>query len=145
MNEDAILQLMKSRVIVVGLVEKEDKVLLGKKAENVGPYPNTWHIPGGGINLGEETIEEALRRELREEAGIEIKDIEPLGFDEDCEPDKHGEMMHYIFLDFKAQYASGEIEAGDDIHHLKWVEKSELKNLTLNKPSIKFLKKLKYI
>lgn len=136
---------MKSRVIVVGLIEKDDKVLLGKKPENVGPYPNTWHIPGGGIDLGEETIEEALRRELREEAGIEISDIEPLGFDEDHEPNKHGEMMHYIFLDFKAHYASGEVKAGDDINHLQWIEKSKLKSLNLNKPTRKLLKKLKYL
>lgn len=136
---------MKSRVIVVGLIEKDGKILLGKKPENIGPYPNTWHIPGGGVNLGEETIEDALRRELREEAGIEIDNIEPLGFDEDREPNKHGEMMHYIFLDFKAQYASGEVKAGDDIHHLQWIEKSELKNLNLNKPTLKLLRKLNYI
>jgi len=136
---------MKSRVIVVGLVEKNGSILLGKKPGNTGPYPNTWHNPGGGINLDKESLEEALKREIREETGIEIQNIEQLGFDEDNEPDKHGEMTHYIFLAFRAKWLSGEIMAGDDMKELKWVKKDELKNLFFNRPAKKLLKKLNFI
>jgi 8-oxo-dGTP diphosphatase len=136
---------MKFRVIVVGLIEKNNQYLLGKKPENIGPYPNTWHLPGGGIGLDEETLEEALRREMEEEAEIKIDKIEALGFDEDYEKDKHGEMTHYIFLDFKANYLSGEINANDDMKKLKWVEKNMLKKLNLNKPTKKLFKKLDLI
>jgi len=136
---------MKARIIVVGLIEKDGKLLLGKKSMNVGPYANTWHIPGGGINLDKESLEEALRREMKEEARIEIQDIEQIGFDEDNEQDKYGEITHYIFLDFKANYASGEIKANDDMKILKWVGKDELKNLNLNKPTRKLFKKLNFI
>lgn len=136
---------MKSRVIVVGLIEKNGSFLLGKKPGNIGPYPNTWHIPGGGIDLGEESLEEALRREIKEETGIEIQNIESTGFDEDNEPNKHGEMTHYVFLDFRAEWLSGEIKAGDDMKGLKWIQKDELKNLNLNKPTQKLFKKLKII
>lgn len=133
---------MNSRLIVVGLVEKNGKFLLGKKPDNVGPYPNSWHIPGGGVDLENESLEEALRRELREETEVEVSDIEWLGFDEDNEPNKHGKLTHYVFLDFKAQYESGEAKAGDDMSIIKWVSKEELKELDLNKVSRKFLLKL---
>lgn len=136
---------MKSRVIVVGLIENGDSILVGKKSDGVGPYPNTWHIPGGGVNLEEETLEEALKREMFEEAGIEIEDIEPIGFDEDYENDKHGETTHYVFLDFKATCSSENVSAGDDMKSLQWVKKEELKNLNLNKPTKKLLQKLKYL
>lgn len=98
---------MKSRVIVSAIIEKDGKILLGQKPQNVGPYPNTWHLPGGGASLGEESLEEALQREIKEEVGITVKDITRIGFDEDYERDKHGEMTHYIFLVYEAQYASG--------------------------------------
>jgi 8-oxo-dGTP diphosphatase len=136
---------MKFRIIAVGLIEKDKKYLLGKKPDNIGPYPNTWHLPGGGVNLDEESLDEALKREIKEEAGIEIKNIEQIGFDEDNEPDKHGEMTHYIFLDFKANCLSGEINANDDMKKLKWTTKYELKKLNLNKPTKKLFKKLKLI
>jgi len=136
---------MKSRVIIVGIIEKEGKILLGKEPENIGPYPNTWHLPGGGINLDEESLEEALKREIKEEAGIEIKDIESVGFDEDYEPNKHGEMTHYLFIDFKAICTSKQLNPGDDMNYLQWVERSKIKKLNLNKPTRKVLKKLKII
>lgn len=137
--------MMKARVIVVGLIEKEGKFLLGKKSKDVGPYPNTWHIPGGGVNLEEESLENALRREIMEEASIEIEEIRRIGFDEDDEPDKHGEMTHYIFLAFRAKYKSGEVKPGDDMDELSWIDRDELKNLNLNKPSKKLLKSLNLI
>ncbi len=136
---------MKSRVIVVGVIEKDDSILVGKKPDGIGPYPNTWHIPGGGVNLEEETLEDALRREMLEEAGIEIENIEAVGFDEDYENDKHGEKTHYVFLDFKATCTSKDVNAGDDMKSLKWVKKDELKNLNLNKPAKKLLQKLNYL
>lgn len=136
---------MKSRVIVVGVIEKEGKILLGQKKSNVGPYPNSWHLPGGGINLGEESIEDALCREIREETNIEIKNIIPFGFDEDREPNKHGELTHYIFLDFHADYLSGKLKPGDDMNTLQWVNKNKIKTLNLNKPTIKLLKKQKLL
>jgi len=136
---------MKARIIVVGLIEKDGKFLLGEKSVNVGPYANTWHIPGGGINPEEESMEDALKREIKEETGIEIQNIQPVGFDEDYEKNKHAEMTHYIFLDFKADYLSGEIKAGDDMNKLQWIEKDKLNDLNINKPTRKLLQKLNLI
>jgi ADP-ribose pyrophosphatase YjhB (NUDIX family) len=136
---------MKSRVIVVGVIEKDEKIPLGRKPDNIGPYPNTWHLPGGGVDLENETLEEALKREMKEEAGIEISNIETIGFDEDEEADKKGELTHYIFLDFKAVCASENFKAGDDLNFLQWVEKSKLKDFNLNKPTKKILHKLNLV
>jgi ADP-ribose pyrophosphatase YjhB (NUDIX family) len=134
---------MKTRVIVSAIIENGDKLLFGRKRENANPYPNTWHLIGGGIE-DEERLEESLKREIREEANIEVKIKEMVGFDDDFEPNKHGEMTHYIFLVYKAKYVSGKLKADDDIETLQWFSKNELPK-NLSRPSIKLFKKLDYI
>lgn len=135
---------METRVIVSAIVEKDEKLLFGKKPHNIGPYPNTWHLLGGGINQGEQIIN-AIEREVLEESGITLTNIEPISFDEDYEPNKHGIKTHYIFLVFRAQYKSGELIPKDDITELKWIEKSALSKTELNRPTIKLFKKLKLL
>lgn len=136
---------MNSRLIVAAIVKKDDKYLLGRKPKDVSPYPNTWHLLGGGVNLEEENLEEAIRREVREESGIDLGDLDRVWFDDDYEPNKHGEKTHYVFVVFQGEYKSGELKASDDIHELRWFSKEKLKNIPLPRTSVKLFKKLKII
>ena len=131
---------MKSRVVVTILIEHNGKYLLGKKPKGVGPYPNTWHFPGGGVTLGEESIFDAVKREIKEETGLTVRNIRPIIFDEDHEPDKKGEMTHYLFLVFKAEAVHVRHQAGDDMHQLQWFTRDELLRLPLTRPGAKVLK-----
>lgn len=133
---------MKARVIAVGLIEYQNKILIGRKPKDIGPYPNTWHIPGGGANLEKEALKDALKREMLEEAGIEIFSIEPIGFDEDYTRNKHNEIVHYVFLQFRAVSKSDKITPGDDMQHLEWAEKEKLAEFEFNQPTEKLFKKL---
>ena len=134
---------MHCRIIVTALIEKDGTFLFGQKPKDVGPYPNTWHLLGGGINPGE-PAKDALKREIMEEAGIEITDIERVSFDEDYEEDKHGEKTHYIFLVFRAKASTDQVRPSDDIKELKWIHKSDLSNHSLTRPSVKLFKELGY-
>ena len=40
--------------------------------------PEGWFLPGGGCEVGE-SLEETLRREVMEECGLQIADVQPLG------------------------------------------------------------------
>ena len=133
---------MKSRVIVSAIIKKDGKILLGRKPDNLGPYPNAWHLPGGGVNLDDESVEDALRREVKEETGLNIKNLKQVSFDEDYEPDKHSQLTHYIFLVYEVDYASGSIKANDDLERLDWFEKDKLSEIPLTRPSIKLFKQL---
>jgi|SRR3989344_3912775 len=135
---------MKTRLIVSAVIEKNHDLLFGRKKSDVGPYPNTWHLIGGGVDDGE-SLTDAIKREIKEEAGIEVKISRSLGFDEDYEPNKHGEITHYIFLVFLAEYISGDIKADDDIVKLEWIPREKLVDIELNKPTVELFKKMGYL
>src|SRR3981189_3663260 len=60
------------------VLDRETRVFLVKHS-----YVSGWHLPGGGVEVGE-TFRDALQRELAEEAGIELSG----------EPALHGLVFH---------------------------------------------------
>jgi mutator protein MutT len=64
---------MNPRTGVYAIIKREHQILLVK--QHKGPHRGKWDLPGGGLEMGE-TIEEALRRELREEVGLSFDTME---------------------------------------------------------------------
>lgn len=134
---------MKIRICSVALIEKDGKILMGNKKPGVGPYPDTWRLPGGGIEEGE-SPEDALKREIMEEIGVNVTDLKFIGLYEDDEPDKDNVMTHYVFHMFKIK-VDGEGSISDELTQIKWIDKSSLNEFPLPRPSIKLFKELGYV
>lgn len=64
------------KVVTLVLVHEDGKVLLSKKKDGFGG--GWWNGYGGKVEAGE-TVERAARRELMEEAGIDVKTLEKAG------------------------------------------------------------------
>src|SRR3989344_980797 len=63
---------MKRQIITACVfLHKEGKAFIGKRSKTKSFLPGKWELPGGHVEFGE-TLEECLRRELREEFDIEI-------------------------------------------------------------------------
>ena len=127
----------------MAVVEKDGKILMGNKTPGRGPYPDTWRLPGGGIDEGE-TPEEAVKREVMEEVGLTVTNVESLGIIEDDEPDKDGEITHYIFNMFRVEFL-GKEDVSEEFPEIKWIEKTKLNDFPLARPSIKLFKDLGYL
>ncbi|MBW3019615.1 NUDIX domain-containing protein [Candidatus Woesearchaeota archaeon] len=77
------------------------KFLMGKRSEKCRDDWHCWDIGGGGLRFGER-VEEAVRREIKEEYCTDCRKIEFLGF-RDVHRVHEGEKTHWVALDFKVE------------------------------------------
>lgn len=67
---------LKTRLFTVGIVAREDRVLVLKRKKDDDTYPGLWDCVGGHFEKGE-TAEECMLREAEEEAGLEMEIVRP--------------------------------------------------------------------
>jgi ADP-ribose pyrophosphatase YjhB (NUDIX family) len=100
------------------IVFKGDHVLLVRRGKP--PRIGQWSLPGGAQHLGE-TAEDAARRELHEETGIEVGPLAlAIVVDAISRDDAGRALYHYTIIDFAAQWLAGEARAGDDVSEVVW-------------------------
>ena len=95
---------MKKLVTTLCIIHQHPKVLLGMKKRGFGV--GRWNGFGGKVLEGE-TIEDSLRREFKEEAGIKLGELEKVGLLEFEGKSLRGEIIE-VHL-FKGEKYSGEI------------------------------------
>ena len=120
----------RSIVTAVGCVFRGDRMLLIKRGQE--PSKGQWSVPGGAIELGEK-IYDAVRREVREECGIEIEVVRVVNVADSIVPDEAGLVrFHYVPVYVLARYVSGEAQADTDALDVLWVVREELDTLDMN-------------
>lgn len=106
------------RIVTAAVIRKSDTVLLTRRKPGE-KLAGMWEFPGGKIELGE-SPEECLKRELKEELGIEVKVGAHIA-------DSLYEYDHGAFLlkAYETEHISGEFQltVHDDI---KWVKPENL-------------------
>jgi 8-oxo-dGTP pyrophosphatase MutT (NUDIX family) len=129
-------------VAVTAIIEKDGKFLITKRAPNEKAFPNKWTVPGGKFVLTEyqklpktspnhpqwyNVVEFVLRKEVREEAGLEIEKpayVTDLVF---VRPDGYP----VVTLSFWAKYKSGEVKLNHEMTDFAWVTAEEAKSYDL--------------
>jgi len=118
-------------MIGVGAVIEDGvgRILLVKhRPERGGFWQGKWICPGGELELGE-TIEEGIKREVKEETQLEIDLLAPLPPFDRVVRSGDRVSLHVVYIDYLARVIGGELRPGSDIGEAIWVEKERIPQL----------------
>jgi ADP-ribose pyrophosphatase YjhB (NUDIX family) len=122
---------------VGGIVLDKGALLLVRRDRE--PARGRWSLPGGKVEAGE-SLREAVVREVREEAGIDVDVDGLIGTAEWIVRNDDGEIAyHYVILDYVCTARSTALKAGDDVSDARWVPVGELADMTLTAGLLEFL------
>lgn len=137
------------KVVITAIVVKSGflggdqgkQFLVLQRGANEKKFPNRWIVPGGKLTTEDyihgqketphywyDVLEKALRREVKEEAGIEIENIRYVTSLADYEEDKDPSVVISCLVD----HASGEVVIQkEEMQGFKWVRLQEAQSLDL--------------
>jgi 8-oxo-dGTP diphosphatase len=116
---------------VGAIIFRGDEVLLIKRGSM--PSLGKWSIPGGLVELGE-SLGAAVRREVLEEVGLEVKVIDLVAVLDRVVLDENDRIeYHYILLDFLCEAADGNPHAATDADECSFVSLKDLSRYDLTR------------
>ena len=105
-------------IVIFTIKDNELKVLLIKR--KLIPFKDEWALPGGFIKL-DESLEEAAKRELKEETGVEADYLEQLYTFGDVKRDPRGRVISTTYFALiNSEQASQELKATTDASDAQW-------------------------
>jgi 8-oxo-dGTP diphosphatase len=99
------------------ITDDHGRALLAQRRDN-----RHWEPPGGVLELGE-TIEDGLRREAREETGLEVEPIALTGVYKNM-------ARGIIALVFRCKITGGELAVTNEVKAFQWADETEVAKLT---------------
>ena len=125
---------------VGGIVFRGNAVLLIRRAKP--PAEGKWSIAGGVVRLGE-TLEAAVVRELREEAGMEVRPLAVGKVIERIYLDSEGKVAyHYVIIDYVCEAGPGQPRAGSDASDAGFFEIQKLDEMDMTEGTAEVIREV---
>lgn len=115
------------RVGVGAVVFHRGRVLLVRRG--AAPAAGRWSLPGGAVHLGERLVD-AVRREVREECGLDVEVAGVAGVVDRIVRDPEGRVRyHWVLIDYLAYAAADAVTPGSDAADCRWMDPARLAEL----------------
>lgn len=128
-------------VAITAIIVKDGKYLITRRSPKKRRFPGMWTVPGGKMETSDylqlpkdtkhywyNVLERTLRRELKEEVGIEVDNIEYVT----SLATVHADGSPSLVISCMADYISGDIKLQEDeLDQYAWVSLEEAKNYQL--------------
>ena len=108
------------------VLDAERRVLLVRRGQ--APLLGEWSLPGGALELGER-LEDGIRREVREETGLDVEPVEIVAvFDHISHADDEPARVrfHYVLVDYRCRLLGGTLGSATDVTEARWAGWHEL-------------------
>ena len=101
-----------------------DQVLLIRRGQQ--PMKGQWSLPGGALEVGE-TLLDGVRREVREETGLEVEPVALIEVLDRIVRDEDGRVrFHYVLVDYLCRVTGGELCCATDAVDARWASRDDL-------------------
>lgn len=111
------------------VIEKDGKFLILKRSDNEDVAKNEWDIPGGAIRFVENPID-ALKREIKEECGLDVDVIKPLRL---WTFYKNSGKTQIFGVTLLCKYKEGTIILSKEHTAYKWIDADEINDFKIHK------------
>jgi 8-oxo-dGTP diphosphatase len=108
---------------VGGVVIHRNRVALIRRGGE--PLKGHWSIPGGLLELGEE-LADGVRREIKEETGLDVEPLEVLTVFDRITRDGNRVRYHYVIVDYGCRRRGGRLKPDSDVIDARWVRREDL-------------------
>ncbi len=123
---------------VGGVVIHRNRVLLIRRGGE--PLKGEWSIPGGMLELGEE-LAEGVRREIKEETGLEVEPVEVLDVFDRIMRVGSRVQYHYVIVDYACRLTRGRLKPASDVLEASWARREDLPKYHLTEKATEVIRK----
>ncbi len=122
--------------IVVGVLVYNNKgeIFLAKQKK----WEDKWTIPGGHLDYGEH-LQDCAKREVKEETGMDVSNIEFIGIQESVFSKEYYKEKHMVFVDFCGKAEDNEVVLNDEMQEYQWIDPQDALHLDLGSSTKKLI------
>ncbi len=132
-----MVQLYPEATVGALVVNKKGEILLVKSSK----WKNKFTVPGGHIELGEHS-EDAIRREVKEETGLDVKPVKLLVVQEAIYPKDYHKREHYVFMDYVCTTEDSHVKLdGRELQEYLWIKPKDALKLDMEEYTRNFVTK----